>query len=135
FIFVFDNFETVREQAELYQFVSNSVRLPNKVLITTRTREFKADYPIEVGGMRRREYSELVAAIAGRLGISHLIDANYEEALFLESDGHPYITKVLLGEVAEEGHRVAVKRVVAAKDAMLDALFERSFASLSSAAQ
>jgi hypothetical protein len=135
FIFVFDNFETVREQAELYQFVSNSVRLPNKVLITTRTREFKADYPIEVGGMRRGEYSELVSSIAGRLGISSLLDAEYEESLYRESDGHPYITKVLLGEIAEAGRRVTVKRVVAAKDAMLDALFERSFASLSSVAQ
>ncbi|WP_329321214.1 NB-ARC domain-containing protein [Streptomyces sp. NBC_01715] len=135
FIFVFDNFETVREQAELYQFVSNSVRLPNKVLITTRTREFKADYPIEVGGMRRGEYSELVATIAGRLGIASLLDPEYEESLFRESDGHPYITKVLLGEIAEAGRRVTVKRVVAARDAMLDALFERSFASLSSTAQ
>jgi hypothetical protein len=42
---------------------------------------------------------------------------------------------VLLGEVAHEGRQVSLKRVVAAKDAMLDALFDRSFAGLSPAAQ
>jgi hypothetical protein len=135
FVFVLDNFETIRDQAELYQFLSNSVRLPNKVLITTRTRDFKADYPIEVGGMNEAEFTELVEVTTARLGISNLISVEYEEALYRESGGHPYITKVLLGEVAKEGRRITPRRVIAAKDAMLDALFERSYASLSSAAQ
>ncbi|RPF41148.1 NB-ARC domain-containing protein [Streptomyces sp. Ag109_G2-6] len=135
FIFVLDNFETIRDQAELYQFLSNSVRLPNKVLITTRTRDFKADYPIEVGGMNQEEFTQLVEVTAARLGITQLINSEYEEALYRESGGHPYITKVLLGEVAKEGRQITPKRVIAAKDAMLDALFDRSYASLSSAAQ
>ena len=135
FVFVFDNFETIREQGELYAYVSNAVRLPNKVLVTTRTRDFKADYPIEVRGMARTEYHTLVQETASRLGVRNLIDATYEDELYDESDGHPYITKVLLGEVAKEGRAVGLKRVVATKDAMLDALFERSFASLSAAAQ
>lgn len=135
FIFVLDNFETIRDQAELYQFLSNSVRLPNKVLITTRTRDFKADYPIEVGGMNEEELAKLVDVTAARLGITNLIDSEYKEALYRESGGHPYITKVLLGEVAKEGRLITPKRVIAAKDAMLDALFDRSYASLSSAAQ
>ncbi|MFI2228090.1 NB-ARC domain-containing protein [Streptomyces fradiae] len=135
FIFVLDNFETIRDQAELYQFLSNSVRLPNKVLITTRTRDFKADYPIEVGGMNEGEFNELVDVTAARLGIINLVDSEYRDALYRESGGHPYITKVLLGEVAKEGRRITPKRVMAAKDAMLDALFDRSYASLSSAAQ
>lgn len=135
FVFVLDNFETIRDQAELYQFLSNSVRLPNKVLITTRTRDFKADYPIEVGGMNEGEFNELVDVTAARLGIIELVDSEYRDALYRESGGHPYITKVLLGEVAKEGRRITPKRVMAAKDAMLDALFDRSYASLSSAAQ
>ncbi len=32
--------------------------------------------------------------------VAPLIDSEYEEQLFEESDGHPYITKNLLGEVA-----------------------------------
>lgn len=135
FIFVFDNFETIREQEELYAYIDNAIRLPNRVLITTRTRDFKADYPIEVRGMARDEYHTLVDEVSIRLGVRELIDEEYEEQLYDESDGHPYITKVLLGEVAHEGRRVTLKRVVAAKDAMLDALFDRSFASQSPAAQ
>lgn len=135
FIFVFDNFETIREQDGLYEHINNAVRLPNKVLITTRTRDFKADYPIQVSGMTRCEYGTLVNETTVQLGIQDLIDDKYVDELFDESDGHPYITKVLLGEVAREGRRVSLKRVVAAKDAVLDALFDRSFAGLSPAAQ
>ncbi|MFI5496609.1 NB-ARC domain-containing protein [Actinoplanes sp. NPDC051859] len=135
FLFVVDNFETIRGQAELYAFLSNAVRLPNKVLITTRTRDFKADYPIEVRGMAREEFADLVSENALRLGISSLLDEGYRDDLFEESGGHPYIAKVMLGEVAHAGHKITVKRVVASKDAMLDALFERSYAALTPVAQ
>lgn len=135
FIFVLDNFETIRGQTELYTYLNNAVRLPNKVLITTRTREFKADYPINVQGMTREEYSRLVTETASRLGIRNLISTVYEEQLFEESDGHPYITKVLLGEVAKAAKPIALKRVVATRETVLDALFERSYAVLSPAAQ
>ncbi|SIR93730.1 NB-ARC domain-containing protein [Micromonospora avicenniae] len=135
FLFVLDNFETIREQAELYSYLSNAVRLPNKVLITTRSRDFKADYPVEVGGMTRSEFSVLVSEVSARLNISNLIDSSFKEDLFEESDGHPYIAKVLLGEVASMGKKASLKRVIAGKDAMLDALFDRSFAALSPAGQ
>jgi hypothetical protein len=135
FLLVFDNFETIRQQAELYSYLSNAVRLPNKILITTRARDFKADYPIEVRGMTREEFSELVDDVSRRLDIRQLIDGSYEEQLFEESDGHPYITKILLGEVANAGGRITLKRIIATKDVLLDALFDRSFAALSPAAQ
>lgn len=135
FIFVFDNFETIRQQAELFSYLSNAIRLPNKVLITTRTRDFKADYPIEVSGMTREEFSQLVSETSSRLNISSIIDNQYEEQLFDESGGHPYITKILLGEVANAGKRVTLKRIIAAQDVLLDALFDRSFAALSATAQ
>jgi len=134
-IFVFDNFETLREQDELYAYLNNAIRLPNKVLITTRTRDFKGDHPIVVRGMERSEYHELVDETSTKLNIRHLLDSEYENQLYDESDGHPYITKVLLGEVAHEGRRASLKRVVATKDAMLDALFDRTFAALSPAGQ
>jgi len=135
FIFVVDNFETIRDQSGLYAYLSNAVRLPNKVLITTRTRDFKADYPVEVGGMQRSEYGHLVQDVSTKLGVRHLIDAGYESQLYDESNGHPYITKVLIGEVAHAATPVPLKRIVASKDALLDALFERSYASLSPAGQ
>ena len=52
-----------------------------------------------------------------------------------ESDGHPYIIKILLGEVAKAKALVKVERIVASKDQILDALFERTYTSLSPAAK
>ena len=120
---------------QLYSFLDNAVRTPNKILITTRNCSFKADYPVEVGGMTKGEFDELVEEVSDRLGIGKLVDGAYIDQLFEETNGHPYITKVLLGEVASTGQRLSPRRVVAAKDAMLDALFDRSFAGLTPAAQ
>ena len=45
-LFVFDNFETVRSPIDLYHWIDTNIRLPNKAVITTRFRDFKADFPI-----------------------------------------------------------------------------------------
>ena len=54
-LFVFDNFETVADRGDTYRWLDANVRNPNKILITTRTRHFKADYPLTVGGMTASE--------------------------------------------------------------------------------
>ena len=48
-LFVFDNFETVRNPVEMFNWLESSIRAPSKILITTRLRTFKGDYPLEVG--------------------------------------------------------------------------------------
>ena len=100
FLFAFDNFETVHRPIELYQMLDTYIRLPNKVLLTTRMREFKADYPVVVTGMTRDEFEELALGTAARLGVQKLVTKAYLGALYEESDGHPYIVKMLLAEVA-----------------------------------
>jgi hypothetical protein len=130
-LFVLDNFETVKEPITLYQFLNNFIRLPNKILITTRHREFKADYPVEVKGMDFKETQLLTRTVAADLGISHLITKEYLTDLFNESDGHPYVIKVLLGELAKEGKPTKISRIIARQDDMLDALFDRTYKSLS----
>jgi len=132
-LFVFDNFETVRSPIDLFNWLSARIRLPNKVLITTRQRDFKADYPIEVSGMTEDEANELVNGLSGRLGVREVLTEDYRERLYDESAGHPYIIKVLLGEVAKARRLVKVERIVAGKEEMLDALFERTYAGLSPA--
>ena len=102
-LFVFDNFETVRSPADLYRWLDNCIRLPNKILITTRMRQFKADYPVEVKGMTEPEFDALIDSVSAKLGITSLISAGYRRDLYQESNGHPYVGKVLLGEVAREG--------------------------------
>lgn len=129
-LFVFDNFETVRSPIELFTWLDAYVRLPNKILITTRFREFKADYPIEVTGMTEQESDELISSTAGMLGIRQLLTEGYKGELYQESDGHPYVMKILLGEVAKAGRLTNVERIVAAKDEILSALFERTYSRL-----
>jgi hypothetical protein len=134
-LFAFDNFETVRNPGELYAFLDTHVRLPNKILITTRSREFKADYPVEVSGMTEDESEKLIEVYSKTLGISAILDADYRKQLMRESDGHPYIIKILLGEVANAKKLVKIDRIVAGKDKILDALFERTYSALSPAAK
>lgn len=132
---VVDNFETLRHPADVFKWLDTFVRLPNKILITTRSREFKGDYPVTVAGMTEPESQELIDRTSTALNISHLITADYAAAIYDEAEGHPYITRVLLGEVARAGKLVKVERLVAGRDEMLDALFERTFNSLTPAAR
>ncbi|QQG64756.1 NB-ARC domain-containing protein [Desulfobulbus oligotrophicus] len=132
---VLDNFETVDDPADIFAWIDTHVRLPNKVLITTRFRDFQGDYPIDVGGMTDSEAFDLIDQEATRLEISNLIPDQYKHELVAESDGHPYVIKVLLGQVANERKAVKPARIVAGADQLLTALFERTYASLSPAAQ
>ncbi len=135
-LFIFDNFETVKNPVDLFNWLDTYIRTPNKILITSRFRDFKADYPIEVSGMNEREFIQLVNLTAISLGIENLInDQAYLDELYLESDGHPYIIKVLLGEIAKNGKTGRIKRIVAGKDEMLTALFERTFNGLTPVAK
>jgi len=134
-LFVLDNFETLGSPADVFRWLDTFIRPPNKILITTRFRDFAGDYPIEVGGMTDDEALLLIKQEAGRLGIAPLIGSEYREELLKESDGHPYVIKILLGEVARERRAVKPERIVASADHLLTALFERTYESLNPAAQ
>lgn len=134
-LFVMDNFETVSNPSDVYNWLNTYIRLPNKLLITSRFREFKADYPIEVKGMEREEFDSLVQKVAKELNIENLLSSIYLDELFDESQGHPYIVKVLLGEVKKEGKAGKIKRIIASRDEVLTALFERTFSALSPVAK
>ena len=85
--------------------------------------------------MTRPEYDELVRDLSIRLNISSILKTDYLDELYRETEGHPYVVKVMLGEVATDKQAGNVRRVLATKDRMLDALFERSYATLSPGAQ
>lgn len=134
-LFVFDNFETTQNPVEMFNWIDSFIRLPNKALITTRLREFKGDYPLEVGGMNEKEARKLVSQTAVSLGIADLLDESYTTELIKQSEGHPYVIKVLLGEVAKNGRVGSLQRLVAGTEDILTALFERTYAVLSPCAQ
>ncbi|SDF34916.1 NACHT domain-containing protein [Blastococcus fimeti] len=126
-LFVFDNFETVLDPQQMYEWLDTYVRPPNKILITTRLRDFKGDYPVEVSGMRRGEFDELVDQTARQLGIGNMVTPTLRTDLFDESDGHPYVAKLLLGEIANRGKTGSLATLVANRDDVLQALFERTY--------
>jgi len=130
-LFVFDNFETVRSPVDLFQWIDTNIRVPNKAMITSRFRDFKADYPIEVSGMERIEAEMLIRQTAALLQVEYLITPKYRDQIFEESDGHPYVIKIILGEVADSKTLSKPRNLIAWKDEILDALFERTFATLS----
>jgi tetratricopeptide (TPR) repeat protein len=130
-LFVFDNFETVRSPVDLFNWIDTNIRLPNKIMITTRFREFKADYPIEVSGMEYDEANALVTQTAASLGISSIIGRNETDLLIEESDGHPYVIKIILGEIANSHTFSKPSGLMARKEEILNALFERTYAHLS----
>lgn len=134
-LFVFDNFETVGSQAELFSWIDAHIRSPNKALITTRAREFSGDKSIIVQGMEDNESRKLISNTAERLGISNLLDSSRVDELVRESGGHPYVLKILLGEIASRGSYVSPERVIAEEGRLLVALFERTYSRLSPAAQ
>ncbi len=135
FLYVFDNFETVKDPTELFVWLDTFVRLPNKIPITTRLRDFKGDYPVEVLGMTEPESNELITATARPLQVLSLLTEEYRQDLYRESGGHPYVIKILLGEVAKANQLVKVERIVARRDDLLDALFERTYSGLSPVAK
>lgn len=132
-LFVFDNFETVRSPTSLYSWIDAYIRNPNKVFITTRFSDFKGDYPVEVLGMTEPEAEELITETAHSLGIRKLLTPDYRREVFRESDGHPYVIKILLGEVSRAGRAQQVQRIISLRGDILDALFERTYSGLSPA--
>jgi hypothetical protein len=100
--------------------------------------DFKGHYPIDIHGMAFGEFEELVATTASRLNMVSLLSGapEYVKSLHRETFGHPYVVKIVLGEIARE-RRIPnkVERVLAKRDDILDALFQRSFEHLSLQAQ
>lgn len=126
-LFVLDNFETVQNPTDVFRWIDTYIRPPNKVLITTRFRNFRGDYPIEIGGMTEEEAHHLVDRHAAQLSIAALLSPSYKDELIRETDGHPYVMKILLGQVAKERRAVKPERIVASSDDLLRALFERTY--------
>ncbi len=130
-LFVFDNFETVRPPIDIYNWIDMNIRLPNKAVITTRYRDFKADFPIEVSGMEYNEAKELIEQTAKKLNIEGIVGTEQIDQVIEGSNRHPYVIKIILGEMADSREFSKPKRVLARKNDILDALFERTYSNLS----
>ena len=111
----------------MFDWIEGFVTLPNKVLITTRLRDFKGDYPLEVHGMTDQESKVLIERTASALKIRALLNEGRVKELIRDSGGHPYVMKILLGEMAVSKVFGAPRQIVAGSDDILTALFQRTF--------
>ena len=132
-LFIFDNFETMADVRELHQFLDTHTHLPNKVLITSRERAFKADFPIEVKGMEYGEAVEMLTRLARELSIEGLVTEGVIKNIFDYSEGHPYVMRILIGEISKERRFVPAKSLLPKRLDIVSAVFERSFNKLSEA--
>src|SRR5215469_16685954 len=85
--------------------------------------------------MSESEAQELISEVASELGIRRLLSDEYRSDLIRESDGHPYVIKILLGEVSKAQRAVRIERIVSDRSHLLESLFEPTFTSLSPAAK
>lgn len=131
-LFVFDNFETLEDPVSIYSWIEQHIRNPNKVIITTRNRNFKADYPIHVQGLEFDEYTELVSNISNRLGC--VLNSDIIEKIYSRSEGHPYIVRLVLSEIASSKRKNPDMILLERMD-VLEFLFERTYQLLSAEAQ
>ncbi len=85
--------------------------------------------------MTQTQCNELVRRTATVLGISALVTPVFCSDVYRESEGHPYVAKILVGEAADGKSVRRIERIVAGRDDLLDALFERTYRLLSPAAK
>lgn len=134
-LFIFDNFETIDNPIETYKWIDTFVRYPNKILITTRLRDFKGDYPLQVQGMSYEESMELIDLTTKNLGIDNKLSVENKEKIYRISAGHPYIIKVLIGDFSKNKMKGSLERLIAGSEEVLTALFERTYSALGPCAQ
>lgn len=134
-LFIFDNFETIDNPVETYKWIDTYIRYPNKLLITTRLRDFKGDYPLQVQGMSYDESMELISLTEKKLGIIGKLSTESKEKIYTISAGHPYIIKILIGDFAKNKMKGSLEKLIAGSDEILTALFERTYSVLTPCAQ
>ena len=134
-LFIFDNFETMQDLKELHKFLDQHTTAPNKVLLTSRERAFKADYPIEVEGMESSEAVIMLTQLARDLHVEPLLTSAVVSSIYEQTKGHPYVMQVLVGEMAKEKRYIPPVQVLNSRTDVAQAVFERSFIKLSDSAR
>lgn len=72
-------------------------------------------------------------AVAEELGIEGLLNRELIERIYDQTGGHPYVMRVVIGEMAKEAKYTPPTQVLGKRSDIVDAVFERSFNKLSDA--
>lgn len=131
-LLIMDNFESITNQREAQQYLDEAVILPNKVLITSRHERFQGDFPLEVKGMSDDEADALMRSEATRLGCADRLAPKVMRRIRINTSNVPYALKLVVGQL--QRRELSIDRILEetlTHEMMLEALFQRSFDSLS----
>jgi tetratricopeptide (TPR) repeat protein len=137
-LLVVDNFETITDDALLEWLLR--LPEPSKAMITTREyrREFRSCWPIDLSGMTYAEARLLIDERLRMLKIEKLVgDQAQLEPLIAASGGNPKALELALGLIKHERRPLqqVVEDLYAARGALFDDLFSRSWSLLGEAAR
>jgi hypothetical protein len=125
-LWILDNFETLQDPSEVYTLIDRSLGPSNRVLITTRHRDFYGDYQIEVRGLEKAEFAQLVSEYSKKLGIN-ITEAKANQ-MYIDTDGHPYIARMLISEM--RNNPLTSSRAIVDREELQNNLLERTFSRL-----
>jgi hypothetical protein len=126
-LIVLDNFETYAEPEKMFTDLDDLVPNGTKVLITSRHRDYRGDFPVTVGRMSEDESRELILNeararyVAPKFESSDRVKRVYETA-----QGHAYTMRLIVAQVGKgmDVHNACTE--VEKSSDVLKALFERS---------
>lgn len=125
-LWILDNFETMQDPAAVFGQIDRCLGPGNRVLITTRHRDYQGDYQIPIAGMEKDEFSRLIAERCIRTSVS--LNSKRIEQLYLECEGHPYIAVIFLAELRDDP-QAKISKVLSGEE-LLRVLLERTYARL-----
>ena len=131
YLLVLDNMETFDEPAAVLRQLDDEVRLPSKVLVTSRHDDFQGDYPIRVAGMESREAHQLLISEARRKYCEPQLTEPVRDSLIHATGARAYALKLAVAQIARGTDPQEVQRQIAGRPDILAALFDRSFERLS----
>jgi hypothetical protein len=135
-LLVMDNFESITNQREAQQYLDETVVLPNKVLITSRHERFQGDYPLEVKGMSDAEADSLMRSEADRLQCADRLAPKVMRRIRHSTSNVPYALKLVVGQLQRRDLSIdQILKESLSHEVILEALFQRSYESLSSEAR
>lgn len=124
-LLILDNFETVENENEIFEWFLNNTRGQHKILITSRQKKFTGDYNIKIEGMTLSEGYDLIDKHSALIGLEASLLEKHKKSVYEKSSGHPFIMRVMLGVIKQENKIGSHEKVISKN--ILEALFDRSW--------
>lgn len=134
-LLILDNFETMDNPGQVFNFIEEITEFPNKVLITSRIKQFEKDYSITVAGMEPDEAIELIQQEAGRENCSDKLTDKIINSILNSSGAIPYLMKLMVNALANNNPQALISEKVLSDDQIRERLFRPSFDRLSPSSQ